>query len=87
MTQTGAERVVRWWLRGSSKKWPEMFFALIGLFLVTLGVRDGFHATVFIQGVLVLVLAVVAFERRQYGTIIRRLEEENASLRAAAARH
>jgi drug/metabolite transporter (DMT)-like permease len=87
MTQTGAERVVRWWLRGSSKKWPEIFFALIGLLLLTLGVWDGFHATAFVQGVLVLVLAVVAFERRQYGVIVRRLEEENASLRALAARH
>jgi hypothetical protein len=60
-------------------------YALIGVFLVTLGVWDGFHATAFIQGVLVLVLAVVAFERRQYGMIIRRLEEENAHLHAAAA--
>ena len=87
MTQTGAERVVRWWLRGSTKRWPEIFFALIWLFLLALGVWDGFHATAFMQGVLVLLLAVVAFERRQYGMIIRRLEEENASLRAAAAQH
>jgi drug/metabolite transporter (DMT)-like permease len=85
MAQTAGERVVRWWLRGNPKKWPEILYALIGVFLVTLGVWDGFHATAFIQGVLVLVLAVVAFERRQYGMIIRRLEEENAHLHAAAA--
>jgi hypothetical protein len=85
MTQTKAERVVRWWLRGNPTKWPELFLAGVGLFLLTLGVWDGFHATVFSQGALVLMTGVVAFERRQYGMIIRRLEEENASLRAAAA--
>jgi hypothetical protein len=87
MAQTTGERVVRWWLRSSTKKWPEIFYALIGAFLLTLGVWDGFHALQFALGTVVVMMAVVAFERRQYGMIIRRLEEENASLRAAAAQH
>ena len=87
MAQTTGERVVRWWLRGSTKKWPEIFYALIGVFLLTLGVWDGFRAAPFVLGTLVVTMAVIAFERRQYGMIIRRLEEENASLRAVAVQH
>jgi hypothetical protein len=87
MAQTTGERVARWWLRGSAKRWPEIFYASISVFLLTLGVWDGFHALQFALGTVVMMMAVVAFERRQYGMIIRRLEEENASLRAAAAQH
>ena len=85
MAQTRGERVVRWWLRGSARHWPEIVFALIGAFLLIVGVWDGFRPAAFLQGVLVLVLAVVAFERRQYGLIIGRLEEDNARLRAERA--
>ena len=82
MEQTTGERIVRWWLRGSTKQWPEILYAGIGAFLLALGAWDGFRAAPFVLGTLVVMMAVVAFERRQYGLIIRRLEEEIARLEA-----
>ena len=84
MAQTTGERVARYWLRGSHRRWPEIFFALIGTFLLVLGFWGGFHAMPVLQGTLVLALAVIAFERRQYARIIHALEEENARLRGSA---
>lgn len=86
MEQTAGERIVRWWLRGSTKQWPEILYAGVGAFLLALGAWDGFHAAPFALGALVVMMAVVAFERRQYGLIIRRLEQENASLKEAVSK-